>query len=130
MQRKKRELPPKTILHNQLLLPGVQEITRFGKEVTNPNNNAHNKKLKTNISSDSLISYVHSGETNRHKLLLVMVGLPARGKSFISRKLARYLNWLGYNCKVFNLGNYRRTKLGSYHSHDWFRPDNSEVFFS
>ena len=37
-----------------------------------------------------------------------MVGLPARGKTYISRKICRYLSWLGYKCKVFNIGNYRR----------------------
>jgi predicted kinase len=28
-----------------------------------------------------------------------MVGLPARGKTFIARKLARYLNWIGIETK-------------------------------
>lgn len=27
--------------------------------------------------------------------LIVMVGLPARGKTYISKKLTRYLNWIG-----------------------------------
>ena len=27
--------------------------------------------------------------------MIVMVGLPARGKTYISKKLARYLNWIG-----------------------------------
>lgn len=27
--------------------------------------------------------------------MIVMVGLPARGKTYISRKLTRYLNWIG-----------------------------------
>ena len=36
-----------------------------------------------------------------------MVGLPARGKTYISRKLSRYLNWIGINTRVFNLGEYR-----------------------
>ena len=30
------------------------------------------------------------------KLAVVMVGLPARGKTFVARKLQRYLSWLGY----------------------------------
>ena len=29
----------------------------------------------------------------------VMVGLPARGKTYISKKLARYLNWIGVTTK-------------------------------
>jgi len=27
--------------------------------------------------------------------LIVMIGLPARGKTYISKKLTRYLNWIG-----------------------------------
>jgi 6-phosphofructo-2-kinase len=42
------------------------------------------------------------------KLLIIMVGLPARGKSYIARKLARYLNWLQYESRVFNVGERRR----------------------
>lgn len=37
-----------------------------------------------------------------------MVGLPARGKSYITKKLSRYLNWLQYNVEIFNVGNRRR----------------------
>jgi hypothetical protein len=33
-----------------------------------------------------------------------MVGLPARGKSYIAKKIARYVRWLGYKSKIFNLG--------------------------
>ena len=31
--------------------------------------------------------------------MLVMVGLPARGKTYISKKLTRYLNWIGVPTK-------------------------------
>ncbi|KAG2179629.1 hypothetical protein INT44_006477, partial [Umbelopsis vinacea] len=34
------------------------------------------------------------------KLVVVMVGLPARGKSYIVKKLRRYLNWLQYETRV------------------------------
>ena len=42
------------------------------------------------------------------KLVIVMVGLPARGKSYVSKKLCRYLNWLQYDTTIFNVGNRRR----------------------
>lgn len=41
------------------------------------------------------------------RICVVMVGLPARGKSFISQKILRYLSWLSINAKCFNVGNYR-----------------------
>jgi 6-phosphofructo-2-kinase len=42
------------------------------------------------------------------RTVIVLVGLPARGKSFVSRKLLHFLNWTGVQCKVFNVGKYRR----------------------
>lgn len=45
-------------------------------------------------------------------LIISLVGLPARGKSYISRKLNRYFYWLGIDTKVFNIGNYRRKQFG------------------
>ena len=60
------------------------------------------------------------------KMVLVMVGLPARGKSFTARRLARYLSWLGYPTRVFNLGEQRRTELGGRQTHEFFDPSNEE----
>ncbi|KAK9722966.1 Histidine phosphatase superfamily (branch 1) [Popillia japonica] len=59
--------------------------------------------------------------------VIAMVGLPARGKTYISKKLSRYLNWIGINTKVFNLGEYRRHATAAYKSHDFFRQDNTEA---
>ena len=42
------------------------------------------------------------------RLVIVMVGLPGRGKSFMSRKLMSYFTWRGGKCEVFNVGKYRR----------------------
>ena len=42
-----------------------------------------------------------------------MVGLPARGKSYITKKIARYLNWLQHDTKIFNVGERRRVATGS-----------------
>jgi signal recognition particle GTPase len=53
-----------------------------------------------------------------------MVGLPARGKTYISKKLARYLNWIGIKTKVFNVGEYRREAVKSYNGKDFFDPNN------
>jgi broad specificity phosphatase PhoE/predicted kinase len=60
------------------------------------------------------------------KLVLVMVGLPARGKTYVARKLARYLAWLGYRTQGFNVGDYRRQLAGARQPASFFAPDNSE----
>jgi 6-phosphofructo-2-kinase/fructose-2,6-biphosphatase 2 len=59
-------------------------------------------------------------------LVLVMVGKPARGKSYTARKIARYLLWLGYRARVFNVGSYRRTQLGAGQDHSFFDPENAD----
>lgn len=41
-----------------------------------------------------------------------MVGLPARGKSYVTKKMARYLNWLQHDTKIFNVGEKRRVAAG------------------
>lgn len=60
------------------------------------------------------------------KLAIVMVGLPARGKTYIARKLARYLRWHGHPTRVFNVGGYRRERLGAQQPSDFFNPANIE----
>lgn len=46
------------------------------------------------------------------KLIIIMVGLPARGKSYLVKKIARYLNWLQHPTRIFNVGDRRRVAAG------------------
>jgi predicted kinase len=41
-------------------------------------------------------------------LVIAMVGLPARGKSYLVKMIIRYLKWTGFECQVFNVGSFRR----------------------
>ncbi|XP_056001487.1 6-phosphofructo-2-kinase/fructose-2,6-bisphosphatase 1-like isoform X6 [Ostrea edulis] len=60
--------------------------------------------------------------------VISMVGLPARGKTYMSKKLTRYLNWIGIRTKAFNVGEYRREACTDiYCSHNFFRADNVEA---
>lgn len=45
--------------------------------------------------------------------MIVMVGLPARGKSYITKKITRYLNWLQHDTRIFNVGERRRVAAGA-----------------
>ncbi|KAL8957517.1 MAG: hypothetical protein Q9193_005233 [Seirophora villosa] len=59
---------------------------------------------KSKVSPDGRIAQRDVGS----KLVIVMVGLPARGKSYVTKKMARYLNWLQHDAKIFNVGEKRR----------------------
>uniref|UniRef100_A0A452HQV6 6-phosphofructo-2-kinase/fructose-2,6-bisphosphatase 2 n=1 Tax=Gopherus agassizii TaxID=38772 RepID=A0A452HQV6_9SAUR len=90
----------------------------------NNNSNQENKTSNMRVSEKkcSWASYMTNSPT-----LIVMIGLPARGKTYMSKKLTRYLNWIGVPTKVFNLGVYRREAVQSYKSYDFFRHDNKEA---
>nr|XP_032827466.1 LOW QUALITY PROTEIN: 6-phosphofructo-2-kinase/fructose-2,6-bisphosphatase 3-like [Petromyzon marinus] len=60
-------------------------------------------------------------------MLIAMVGLPARGKTYIAKKLTRYLNWVGVATRVFNVGEYRREAVRCYKSHEFFEQKNEEA---
>ncbi|POS78975.1 hypothetical protein DHEL01_v202633 [Diaporthe helianthi] len=59
------------------------------------------------------------------RICVVMVGLPARGKSYIAQKAQRYLQWLSVPSQTFNVGNYRR-KAAAQPTADFFDIGNSE----
>uniref|UniRef100_A0A7S4N7Y3 6-phosphofructo-2-kinase domain-containing protein n=1 Tax=Paramoeba aestuarina TaxID=180227 RepID=A0A7S4N7Y3_9EUKA len=86
---------------NQFMIPGVSKHCPLPEDTT------------TNLS-------------DYRKLVLIMVGLPARGKSFTSRKLCRYLNWAGLECKVFNYGEYRRENLSGFQDSKFFSSNNPD----
>src|SRR5713101_1452034 len=68
----------------------------------------------------------HSGgRPAGQKLAVVMVGLPARGKTFVARKLQGYLSWLGYRTLWVNVGDYRRARAGAKQPAAYFAPDNN-----
>ncbi|KAM9106879.1 6-phosphofructo-2-kinase/fructose-2,6-bisphosphatase 2 isoform 3-T4 [Megaptera novaeangliae] len=97
-----------------------------GNSAPSSEQNNNNYETKTNLRMSekkcSWASYMTNSPT-----LIVMIGLPARGKTYVSKKLTRYLNWIGVPTKVFNLGVYRRQAVKSYKSYDFFRHDNEEA---
>ncbi|EOD18213.1 hypothetical protein EMIHUDRAFT_41870, partial [Emiliania huxleyi CCMP1516] len=59
------------------------------------------------------------------KIVCIMVGLPARGKSYISRRLAPYVSFFyGAPAKVFNVGDYRRKIARTTSMADFFDSSN------
>lgn len=102
------------------------------------------KRRATAINLPGITKHSSSGifeQEASSKLVIVMVGLPARGKSYITSKLTRYLNWLQHECRVFNVGNTRRKDAAQHgpskgplpdtsnhtdHDASFFNPENQE----
>ena len=84
------------------------------------------------VTSTATLAHLHqraSLTATSSRLCIVLVGLPARGKSFLSRKLSQFLNWRGCEVKVFNVGSYRRAaeeSAGSSGRADFFKADNDK----
>ncbi|EIW72084.1 hypothetical protein TREMEDRAFT_26324 [Tremella mesenterica DSM 1558] len=79
------------------------------------------------IAADKIVEKPDYSEA---KIVVAMVGLPARGKSYLSNKLMRYLRWLEYNVEVFNVGQLRRTKARHEQEAGKGKADHSAKFFS
>ena len=85
-------------------------------EYATANSEAKKKLLKMNpcesvIMNENQVSQSANTWTAlgfEEPLVIAMVGLPARGKSYISKMLMRYLKWTGFECELFNVGSYRR----------------------
>ncbi|CAM9115090.1 unnamed protein product [Ectocarpus fasciculatus] len=60
-------------------------------------------------------------------LVIAMVGLPARGKSYLVKMIIRYLTWISFEAEVFNVGSYRR-KIGLAGADStFFNPGNKDA---
>lgn len=71
----------------------------------------------------SRIIYGLGEYSQQSRVMLCMVGLPARGKSYITKMLTRYLRWTGFPVEVFNAGDLRRQEGHCGATADFFRDD-------
>eukprot|EP00127_Corallochytrium_limacisporum_P003888 Clim_evm102s153 gene=Clim_evmTU102s153 len=60
-------------------------------------------------------------------LILVMVGLPARGKSFLSQRIVQYFRWKGISARLFNVGNKRRVAATGEQDAKFFSAENKNA---
>jgi hypothetical protein len=62
------------------------------------------------------------------KFCFCFCGLPGRGKTHISRRLARYLSFFhAVPVEVFNVSEYRRKNCGKFKEAAWFDPSNNDA---
>ena len=121
---------------------------RIEKNMKYPNLNSPGAGSESTKSSSSIQRLNLNPNWKNTPMIVAMVGLPgessikmsqindsclfflARGKTYISTRLSRYLNWVGIKTRLFNVGMYRRknsytSKMA--HSADFFDPKNEDA---
>ncbi|ANB12830.1 bifunctional fructose-2,6-bisphosphate 2-phosphatase/6-phosphofructo-2-kinase [Sugiyamaella lignohabitans] len=88
----------------------------------------HRSLPKSHVSPAQLYSTDSGHLYHAGKLCIVLVGLPARGKTHHAVALTRYLRWLGVKTHAFHLGDYRRklTPKDFRVPDDYFMPNASK----
>ncbi|OCK77336.1 bifunctional 6-phosphofructo-2-kinase/fructose-2,6-bisphosphate 2-phosphatase [Lepidopterella palustris CBS 459.81] len=102
--------------------PRMPAMTKNGSGISTPRIRPTTLDIpgltKSKVSPDGRISQRDVGS----KLVIIMVGLPARGKSYITKKMARYLNWLQHDTRIFNVGERRRIAASGGHRQSLSHP--------
>ena len=67
------------------------------------------------------------GSTASDKLVIIMVGLPATGKTHVAKRICRFLSFFhDIPAQIFNVGDYRRQLCGAQMPADFYNPTNLE----
>ncbi|CAH0479452.1 unnamed protein product [Peronospora belbahrii] len=117
------------VITNSVLLAATTQ--HFGGDLVT---HEHNTRAQLGGHRSVLVSGPHTAkqtapqQRSGGKLIIFLVGLPGRGKTYIGHILARHLTWMGHHSRTFNTGEYRRRLVGSNVNHVFWDPLNEESF--
>eukprot|EP00002_Diphylleia_rotans_P011530 TRINITY_DN2277_c0_g1_i1.p1 TRINITY_DN2277_c0_g1~~TRINITY_DN2277_c0_g1_i1.p1 ORF type:complete len:522 (+),score=108.55 TRINITY_DN2277_c0_g1_i1:46-1611(+) len=118
---------PKPVLIDDLESPRAESPSGENEHILINEHNTIDPDSVARLKETSPLLPLSIPASDIRKLAIIMVGLPARGKSFIARHVARYMAWRGHSTRIFNVGNYRRVMYGSDKPHTFFDPKNPEA---
>lgn len=85
--------------------------------------------IRTGLSTPNLGAAGARPDYSGAKIVVCMVGLPARGKSYVANRVLKYLRWLEYDVKVFNVGQLRRALARAKYNTSGVKEDHTASFF-
>ncbi|PRP87404.1 6-phosphofructo-2-kinase (predicted) [Planoprotostelium fungivorum] len=116
-------------IHSESVKESQVHTTTPMTDVAIRSSNDHRIAEAGEILADQLSKFTKTGDHGqwRNKVVLVMVGLPARGKSYISHKVVAYLRWRGFKADLFNVGKFRRQQATAPQDQSFFDATNSNA---
>lgn len=104
-----------------VMIDGTGINLLFGRRVAKTHAPSLAREMRDTTEAVGGVGKWHAGS-----IAVVMVGLPATGKTFTARNLSRYLRWLGIRTKTFSVAHYRTRVVGDRLNAEFFDPDNAE----
>lgn len=128
---------PDSLFHSTSTHPGTSTITpaltrnnllktRQKQTITQEFINTIEQKLQK-LNSEHTINHLHNPKstTERVKVVVLLVGLPASGKSTLCHHIKDYIHsTTGYKCGVYNAGDVRRKRSITFNDANYFDPNN------
>ncbi|EOD05466.1 hypothetical protein EMIHUDRAFT_448668 [Emiliania huxleyi CCMP1516] len=109
-------------------------VTTMARSITYPQR-SRMREVERLLSAPPLVSIpssrsryaVNPMSVIGERVVIAMVGLPARGKSYTSRAIEHYFTFLGCPVKLFNAGSRRRDQGLAGAASSFFDPSNSDA---